>query len=201
VWEGGASLIGLGLGSSVGQAIGGVAGYFSGVLLVLLGGYLWRSDDDSGDDDDEAAKVRRLINARGLALIGLALAISLDELAIGFSFGLGATHVAPATIIAIITIQALVVSQLGLSLGSRISERLRERIECIAGPVLISLGLYLLVEALIHTELISPRGAVIISTLVIALSGVIIYRRLVGQTYTDQVIPSRPPQLPGIRSS
>jgi putative Mn2+ efflux pump MntP len=206
ICEGGTPLIGLGLGSSVGQAVGDVAGYFSGLLLVLLGGYLWYSDhdgreDDDHDDDDEAAKARRLINARGLALIGLALSISLDELAIGFSFGLGATLVPPATIVAIITIQALVVSQLGLSLGSRISERLRERIERIASPALIFLGCYLLVEALIRTELISPRGAVIVSILAIVLSAVIIYRRLGGQTDTDPATPSRLTQLPGIRSS
>jgi manganese efflux pump family protein len=77
ICEGGAPLIGLGLGSSVGQAVGGVAGYFSELLLVLLGGYLWWSDDDGRDDDDhddddEAARARRLINARGIALIGLA---------------------------------------------------------------------------------------------------------------------------------
>ncbi len=200
ICEGGTPLIGLGLGSSVGQAVGGVAEYFSGLLLILLGGYLWWSDDDDGNDD-EAVKARRLINTRGLALIGLALSISLDELAIGFSFGLGATLAAPAVIIAIITTQALVASQLGLSLGSRISGRLRELLERIAGPVLTFLGFYLLVEALIRTEFVPPRGAVIVSTLVIVLSAVIIYRRLVGQTHPESDTPSRPPQLPGIRPS
>jgi putative Mn2+ efflux pump MntP len=198
ICEGGTPLIGLGLGSSVGQAVGGVAEYFSGALLILFGSYLWWSDDgnrDDDDDDDEVAKARRLVNARGLALVGLALSISLDELAIGFSFGLGAIVAAPATIIAIITIQALVVSQLGLSLGARISERLRERIERIAGPILIFLGFYPLAEALLRTELIPSLGAVIVSTLVIVLSVVIVYRRLAGQTHTDTAPPSRPPQL------
>jgi manganese efflux pump family protein len=195
ICEGGTPLIGLGLGSSVGQAVGGVAEYFSGALLILFGSYLWWSDDGNRDDDDEVAKARRLVSARGLALVGLALSISLDELAIGFSFGLGAIVAAPATIVAIITIQALVASQLGLSLGARISERLRERIERIAGPTLIFLGFYPLAEALIRTELIPPRGAVIVSTLVIVLSVVIVYCRLAGQTHTDTTTPSRPPQL------
>lgn len=196
ICEGGTPLIGLGLGSSVGQAVGGVAEYFSGALLILFGSYLWWSDDGNrDDDDDEVAKARRLVSARGLALVGLALSISLDELAIGFSFGLGAIVAAPATIVAIITIQALVVSQLGLSLGARISERLRERIERTAGPILIFLGFYALAEALIRTELIPPRGAVIVSTLVVVLSVVIVYRRLTEQTYTDTATPSRPPQL------
>lgn len=142
ICEGGTPLIGLVLGTSVGQAVGGVTEYF--------GGYRWWSDD--GGDNDETAKARRLINARGLALIGLALSISLDELAIGFSFGLGGILAEPATIIAVITIQALTVSQLGLSLGARISEGLRERIERSAGPVLIFLGFYPLTEAVIRNN-------------------------------------------------
>jgi putative Mn2+ efflux pump MntP len=200
ICEGGTPLIGLGVGSSIGQAVGGVAEYFSGLLLILLGGYLWWSDDNDGggddddddDDDDEAAKARRLINARGLALIGLALSISLDELAIGFSFGLGGTAAAPTTIIAVITIQALVVSQLGLCLGARISEGLRERIERIAGPILIFLGFYPLAETLLHNKLIPPRGAAITSIIVIILAAVIVCRRLAAQTYG---YPATPPRL------
>lgn len=195
ICEGGTPLIGLGVGSSIGQAVGGVAEYFSGLLLILLGGYLWWSDDNDGDDDDdddEAVKARRLINARGLALIGLALSISLDELAIGFSFGLGGTVAAPTTIIAVITIQALAVSQLGLCLGARISEGLRERIERIAAPILIFLGFYPLAEALLHNKVIPPRGAAITSIIVIILAVVIVCRRLAAQTYG---YPAPPPRL------
>ncbi|MGH3694237.1 MAG: manganese efflux pump MntP family protein [Pseudonocardiaceae bacterium] len=179
--EGGTPLIGLGLGSSVGQAVGGVAEYLSGGLLILLGGYLWWSDGDrdTDDDDDEAGKARRLVNARGLALVGLALSISLDELAIGFGFGLGTNLAEPATLIAVITIQALVVSQLGLFIGAWISELLRERIERLVGPILIFLGCYPLAEELIRTELVPTRGAVIVSILVIILAAVIMYRRFV----------------------
>ena len=200
ICEGGTPLIGLGLGSSVGQAVGDVAEYFSGLLFIMLGAYLWWSGDDDNDDDDndEAAKAQRLINARGLALIGLALSISLDELVIGFSFGLGTTLAAPTTLIAIITIQALAVSQLGLSLGARIGEHLRARIERIAGPVLIFLGCYTLAEALVRTELVPPQGAVIVSTVVIVLSAVIICRRLRAQTHPEPTTPSRTPQLPAV---
>ncbi|MBW0009806.1 MAG: manganese efflux pump, partial [Pseudonocardiales bacterium] len=106
--EGGMPLVGLALGASIGQTVGSIAGYLSGGLLVLLGGYLWWA----GDDDDEVAKARKLTGAQGLALVGLALSISLDELAIGFSLGVGAEATVPATIVAVIAIQTLVVSQL-----------------------------------------------------------------------------------------
>jgi putative Mn2+ efflux pump MntP len=188
IFEGGMPLVGLTLGASIGHAVGGVADYLSGGLLVLLGGYLWWADDD----DDEVTKARRLTNARGLALVGLALSISLDELAIGFGFGfgLGTDLAVPTTIIAVIAIQTLVVSQLGLSLGARISERLRECIERLAGPILIFLGVYLLAEALIRIELVSTRDAVVAGILMLIPAGLIIYRRLATRTPTAPAIPS-----------
>ncbi|HKR49574.1 MAG TPA: manganese efflux pump [Pseudonocardiaceae bacterium] len=175
IFEGGMPLVGFALGSSIGQAIGGVADYFAGGLLVLLGGYLWWADDD----DDEVAKARRITHARGLVLVGLALSISLDELAIGFSFGLGTV---PTTIIAVIAIQTLVVSQLGLSLGVRISEHVRECIERLASPILIFLGLYLLTEALIRIELVTTRDAVIVGIIMVIPATLTLYRRIAART-------------------
>jgi manganese efflux pump family protein len=185
IFEGGMPLVGLALGASIGHAIGGVTDYLSGGLLVLLGGYLWWADDD----DDEVTKARRLTNARGLALVGLALSISLDELAIGFGFGFGTNLAVPTTIIAVIAIQTLVVSQLGLSLGARISERLREGIERLAGPILIFLGCYLLAEALIRIELVSTRDAVIAGILMLITAALTIYRHLAVRTHTAPAIP------------
>lgn len=190
VFEGGTPLIGLSLGSSAGHAIGDLAEYFSGGLLILLGGYLWWSDDD----DDEGAKARRLIDARGIALIGLALSISLDELAIGFSYGLGANLAAPATIIAIITIQAVVASQLGLSFGAQISERARTSIQRITGPCLIVIGIYPVVQGLIRSRLIPLHGAAFVSTIAIALCAVIVCHRL-GRERTRRI--GHNPALPG----
>ena len=162
-------LVGLALGASIGHAVGSVADYLSGSLLVLLGGYLWWADDD----DDESAKACRLTSAQGLVLVGLALSISLDELAIGFSLGLGANLTIPTTIIAGITIQALVVSQLGLSFGIWISERLRECIERLAGPMLIVLGIYLLADALIHSGLVTAPHVIAIGILILILGAAI----------------------------
>ncbi|MEO7195284.1 MAG: manganese efflux pump [Pseudonocardiaceae bacterium] len=167
--EAGMPLVGLALGASIGQTFGSIAGYLSGGLLALLGGYLWWADDDDG----EVAKARRLTSARGLALLGLALSISLDELVIGFSLGLGAQAAMPpasaATIIAAIAIQTLVVSQLGLSVGARISERTREGIERLAGPLLIVLGGYLLAEALLGGGLVTAPQAAAIAILTLCL--------------------------------
>lgn len=170
IFEGGMPLVGIVLGASIGHTVGSVADYLSGGLLVLLGGYLWWVEDD----DDEIAKARRLTSAHGLALVGLALSISLDELAIGLGLGLGANFTIPAIIVTLIAIQTLIVSQLGLSFGIRISERLRECIERLAGPMLIVLGIYLLVEALIHIRLGTARHTVAVGILILILGAVTI---------------------------
>jgi manganese efflux pump family protein len=182
--EGGMPLAGLALGTSLGHTVGSVADYLSGGLLVVLGGYLWWTDDD-----DEVPNARRLTSARGLALIGLGLSISLDELAIGFSLGLSTELTTPATLVAIIAIQALVVSQLGLSLGRRINERLRERIERVASPMLIALGAYLLAEAIMHIGLVTVRDVVIAGVLILALAVITGYRRHTIRTSAPSAMP------------
>jgi putative Mn2+ efflux pump MntP len=193
IFEGGMPLVGLALGASIGHTVGSVADYLSGGLLVLLGGYLWWADDD-----DEVAKARRLTSTQGLALVGLALSISLDELAIGFSLGLGASFTIPATIVAVIAIQTLVVSQLGLSFSVWISERLRECIERLAGPMLIVLGIYLLAEALIHIRLVITHHAVAIGMLIL---GAITIGARCSLSAWVRAVSSRHPRTPWTRAT
>src|SRR3954451_8974219 len=76
-------VLGLLLGVGLGQAIGGVADYVAAGALVLLGGYLLVADDES--DGEKVAALGRL---GGIALLGLGLSISLDELAMGVTIGL-----------------------------------------------------------------------------------------------------------------
>jgi manganese efflux pump family protein len=188
--EGGMPLVGLALGASLGQALGSVADYLSGGLLVLLGGYLWWAEDD------DAGKAHRLTSAQGLALAGLALSISLDELAVGFSLGLGAGGTASAAIVAVIALQTLVVSQLGLSFGVRISERWRECVEGVAGLMLLVLGGVLLAEALVHTGLLTAPHAVTVGVLLLAV-GLIMGTLMTGAhrflPAWVQAAPSAPP--------
>ncbi|MGH7911044.1 MAG: manganese efflux pump MntP family protein [Candidatus Dormibacteraceae bacterium] len=140
VFEGGMPLIGFAIGAPLSRAVGTVADYLAIALLLALGGWMILSRED-----DERAS--RLLTARGLAMVGLGLSISLDELAIGFSIGL--VRLPVATVIVAIALQALIASQLGLTLGGRIRERVREGVERLAGLVLVGLGLFLLLERLV----------------------------------------------------
>ena len=98
------------------------------------------------DDEGEEDKAARITTSRGLALVGLGISISLDELAIGFSIGLSGLPV--IAVIVAIALQAFIAAQLGLATGAKIAERWRERAERLAGIALILLGVYLVVEQL-----------------------------------------------------
>jgi putative Mn2+ efflux pump MntP len=141
LFEGGMPLIGLGLGAALAHGIGQVADYVAAAAVISIGGWMLFANDEGEED-----KAARLTTSRGLALIGLGISISLDELAIGFSIGLSSL---PATaVIVAIALQAFVAAQLGLALGAKIAERWRERAEKLAGIALIVLGLYLVAEQL-----------------------------------------------------
>ena len=142
-FEAGMPLIGLTLGSSLAHAIGDIADYLAAAAVIGVGAWMLAH----GDDDDEQA-AGRLLGTRGTAIIALGVSISLDELAIGFSLGLVRLPLIP--VIIAIGVQALLAAQLGLSLGARISEHLRERAEQAAGVALILLGGFLIAERLLR---------------------------------------------------
>lgn len=77
----------------------------------------------------------------------LGISISFDELAIGFTLGL--LRLPPGLVIARIALQALVVTQLGLRLGSSLSTRLPETAERLAGAALTAFAVALLAEKLL----------------------------------------------------
>ena len=143
VFEGGMPLIGLGLGSVLAHRIGFAAGYLAAIIVGGIGAWMLLSDEQ-----DEEAKASRITAGRGLALMGLGIGISMDELAIGFSIGLTRLPVIP--VIAAIALQAFAAAQLGLATGAKIAERWRERTERLAGIALIVLGAYLIAEQLMR---------------------------------------------------
>ncbi len=83
---------------------------------------------------------------RLLQLQGRGISISLDELAIGFTIGL--LHLSLWLAVVLIGAQAFLFAQLGLRLGARLNETLRERAEQVAGIGLVGLAVLLAVEKL-----------------------------------------------------
>ena len=143
LFEGGMPLIGLALGSALARGIGHIADYLAAAAVIGIGIWMLLAGDEDSED-----KARRIMTSRGLALVGLGISISLDELAIGFSIGL--VQLPVSAVILAIALQAFVAAQLGLVIGAKIGERWRERAEQLAGIALILLGAYLIAEQLIR---------------------------------------------------
>jgi putative Mn2+ efflux pump MntP len=94
--------------------------YIDPILVPLVVGAIgiWMLDEclnEDDDDDDEAGKVRAMVTAHGLSIIGLGIATSLDDLVIGFTL---AFHNLPLhDIFTAIVIQAFLAITVGQFLG------------------------------------------------------------------------------------
>lgn len=137
-------IVGLFIGGAVGHVIGYFAGWTAIAFLAVAGALMLRR----GDEEKEQGRLRLLAQAQGLAILDLGLAISADELAIGFSLGLLGLPLAVAVVW--ISVQAFLAAQVGMRIGSRIGEELRERAEQLAGVALIGMAGLLLILKLAH---------------------------------------------------
>lgn len=133
-------LVGYAAGRVVAGAAGSVLGYVALAVLAGVGVSMLRESErpDIGSADGGP------LGAGKLAALGLA--VSLDELAIGFSLGLLRLPVLP--VIVLIGLQAFAAAQIGQSLGARLGERVAEGAERLAGLALIALAAGLLIERL-----------------------------------------------------
>jgi putative Mn2+ efflux pump MntP len=134
-------IVGLLLGHVLGHFVGSAADYVAIGVLALLG--LWMLVHE---EEDEGEKVAQLARGQGLVVLALGISISLDELAIGFTIGL--LHLSLWFAVVLIGAQAFLFAQVGLRLGTRLNETLRERAEQLAGLALLGLALLLVVEKL-----------------------------------------------------
>jgi len=138
ICEGLMPAVGLIVGRPLGQAFGHWSLYVAAVLLIITG--LWILRDALEDDDDgETSAVTRAVATGGIPLVGVALSVSLDELAVGFSFGVLRLPVVPAIIA--IALQALVLGLCGQWLGAKVGRTIGGRAEMVSGGVLCVLGI------------------------------------------------------------
>ena len=83
---------------------------------------------------------------RGLSLIMLSIATSIDALAVGFSLSvIGVSIWMPSLVIGLV---AGVLTIIGMLLGGRIGDRWGARVEVFGGLVLIAIGIKILIEHL-----------------------------------------------------
>lgn len=133
VFEAGMPVAGLALGHGLARAIGGEAHWVSAGLLIATGAWSLAQAFRSGPEDTASATTQ---STGRLTVTGLAL--STDNLAVGFA--LGAFHANLAEAIAVIGSVSVALSLAGLELGTRIGTKAGRRGEVLGALVLIAVG-------------------------------------------------------------
>ena len=134
-------LIGFIAGRSVAGYIQAFDHWIAFGLLALIGGkMLW--DIWHGDEDDESSDPTRT-----LKLLIMAIATSIDALAVGISFALLEVNIWQA--IAIIGCTTCALSIAGVGLGNRLGELFKKRAALAGGVILIVIGVKILIEHLL----------------------------------------------------
>ena len=140
LFQAGMPLIGWFAGSSMADLISASDHWVAFGLLGLVGGnMIHRGIRPSGEECDID-----VVRVHGLKLLALAIATSIDALAVGISLPFVTTSIVfPVIVIGVTT---FVVSFIGVFLGDRCSRMLKEKVELAGGIILIGIGIRILVE-------------------------------------------------------
>ena len=134
-------LIGWFLGTSVSGYIEALDHWVAFALLAIIGGRMvWGARDDSCETESGPVELtcRRLVM--------LAVATSIDALAVGITFAFLEVDILPA--VCCIALTTFLLSSLGVKFGSLCGTRMQSKAEALGGVILILLGLKILLEHL-----------------------------------------------------
>jgi manganese efflux pump family protein len=138
LFETGMPIVGLLLGHRLADTLGHAAHRIAAGVLIAAGLYtLIQAVRGMGDKETDEPEAPAGQPTGRLLITGLAL--SIDNLAVGFA--LGAEHVSVPLAAIVIGVVSVALSLLGLELGNRIGTRAGDRGELIAGIVLIGVGI------------------------------------------------------------
>jgi putative Mn2+ efflux pump MntP len=144
-FETGMPILGVLVGEQVAVPLGHAARWLSAALLIAVGSYalvtaIRGPRRQAGTEPAGHASIR----PGRLLLSGLAL--SLDNLVVGFALGTYGTSIITSAVV--IGVVSVALSLIGLELGARIGKLAGERGEQLAGVVLISVGIAVAAGAL-----------------------------------------------------
>ncbi len=127
------------LGSAAAKVVDRYDHWIAFILLALIGGNMIREaimGDDEDQNDSMSAKIMLL----------LAVATSIDALAVGVTFAFVKVSVLPASLL--IGCTTFVISVLGIRLGGLLGSRFEQHAQIVGGAVLIVIGARILLTGL-----------------------------------------------------
>jgi putative Mn2+ efflux pump MntP len=135
-------IIGLLLGQAVAGFFGEFGKYVGGAILVLIGAYtIWQGRRTA---KAEPKRIPRKLRTHNLLIT--ALALSIDNLAVGFALAIHQVNIALAAVM--MGVVSVGMSLVGLELGHRLGARVEAWSEELGGGVLIIVGIAIAVGVL-----------------------------------------------------
>ena len=131
--------IGYILGAQFQEAIASIDHWIAFVLLALIGGNMIHEALDNDEEEADAS-----LDVKTMFL--LAVATSIDALAIGITFAFLKVNIIPA--VCFIGIVTFIISFAGVKIGNVFGTRYKNKAEIVGGVILILLGLKILLEHL-----------------------------------------------------
>ena len=131
--------IGYVLGAQFQETIASIDHWIAFVLLALIGGNMIHEALDNDEEEADAS-----LDVKTMFL--LAVATSIDALAIGITFAFLKVNIIPA--VCIIGIVTFIISFAGVKIGNVFGARYKNKAEIVGGVILILLGLKILLEHL-----------------------------------------------------
>ncbi len=112
------------------------------ILLALIGGKMvfesFKKDDDDCGTDEKSLDLK--------TMLPLALATSIDALAVGVSFAFLKVNIAPSALF--IGVTTFILSMIGVKIGKVFGDKFKSNAELAGGIILILIGLKILIEHL-----------------------------------------------------
>lgn len=128
-------------GSTIANLISSVDHWIALALLGYVGINMIRSGLSNGKEEGPCPNP-----TKGRTLVMVCLATSLDAFAVGLSMALMKTEILfPALVIGLVT---LILSALGIRLGSLLGEKFGKRMEIVGGLILVGIGVRILIQHL-----------------------------------------------------
>lgn len=127
-------IIGLFVGAQLANLVGNKAHYIGVIVLVGLGLYLFFKPEDESDD----VKPKKA----GVQSVLLAVALSLDNLTVGF--GLGMMNVPLGLAALVFGIVSLIMTLIGLEIGRYLGTKLTVSVDKLSGAVLLLIGVVMI---------------------------------------------------------
>ena len=144
IFQGLMPVIGWLVGSAFAVYVTAVDHWIAFALLAFVGGkMLWDAFHDEGEEEDDETSTQKL-DLRELFM--LAIATSIDALAVGISFSFLQIDIVAAALI--IGCTTFVLSLVGVVVGNRFGARFEKPSQIAGGIVLIAIGLKILLEHL-----------------------------------------------------